>query len=258
MRTVQIGPVIGLTGQLALLSVLAGTIGLGLAGWLVGIACGLTTTAILCYGLTRTGTAALGAANRVTLTRAALVGGVAALIADGLVEPGRAATLVGLAVVALVLDGVDGWVARRTGTVSALGARFDMEVDAFLILVLSIYVAGSVGPWVLAIGAARYIAWAAGSLVPWLGVPVPPRYWRKPVAAIQGIVLTAAVAHVLPAPVMTAAIAVALLLLAESFGRDVVWQWRQRRSDLSAWVVAMATTQADKSETARLVVTGRG
>ena len=48
MRTVQIGPVIGLTGQLALLSVLAGTIGLGLAGWLVGIACGLTTTAILC------------------------------------------------------------------------------------------------------------------------------------------------------------------------------------------------------------------
>ena len=73
------------------------------------------------------------------------------------------AALVGLAVVALVLDGVDGWVARRTGTVSALGARFDMEVDAFLILVLSVYVAGSVGPWVLAIGAARYAFWAAGA-----------------------------------------------------------------------------------------------
>ena len=39
------------------------------------------------------------------------------------------------------LDAVDGQVARRTGTVSALGARFDMEVDAFLILVLSVYVA---------------------------------------------------------------------------------------------------------------------
>jgi hypothetical protein len=104
-----------------------------------------------------------------------------------------------------------------------------MEVDAFLILVLSVYVAGSVGPWVLAIGAARYAAWAAGLLVPWLGVPVPPRYWRKPVAAIQGIVLTAAVAQILPALAMNAAIAVAIGLLAESFGRDVVWQWRQRR-----------------------------
>jgi phosphatidylglycerophosphate synthase len=234
MRRVQIGPVIGLTGQLVLLSVLAGTVGLSLAGWMVGIACGLTTTAILSYGLTRSGAAALGAANRVTLTRAVLVGGVAALVAEGLVADGLAqpasnATLVGLAAVALVLDGVDGWVARRTGTVSALGARFDMEVDAFLILVLSAYVGRSVGPWVLAMGAARYVAWAAGSVVTWMRVSVPPRYWRKPVAAIQEIVLTAAVAHLLPVSAMNAAIAVAIVLLAESFGRDVVWQWRQRR-----------------------------
>ena len=236
MRTVQIGPVIGLAGQLALLSVLAGTVGLIPAGWLVGTACGLMTTAILSTGLSRSGAAALGAANRVTLTRAALVGGVAALVADGLVQPASVATLTGLAVVALVLDAVDGWVARRTGTVSALGARFDMEVDAFLILVLSVYVGRSVGPWVLAMGAARYVAWAAGSVVPWMRVPVPPRYWRKPVAAIQGIVLTAAVAHLLPAPAMSAAIAVAIILLAESFGRDVVWQWRQRRVPIPARV----------------------
>jgi phosphatidylglycerophosphate synthase len=236
MRTVQIGPMVGLTGQLALLSVLAGTVGLSLAGWSVGIACGLTTTAALSYGLTCSGTAQLGAANRVTLARAAFVGGVTALVADAHVRPVSVATLVGLVVVALVLDGLDGWVARRTGTVSALGARFDMEVDAFLILVLSSYVAGSVGPWVLAIGAARYVAWVAGSMVPWLGVRVPSRYWRKPVAAIQGIVLTAAVAHLLPAPAMTVAIVVAMLLLAESFGRDVVWQWRQREVRLPATV----------------------
>lgn len=257
MRAVQIGPVMGLTGQLALLAGLAGTVGLSAAGWLVGTGCGLTTTAMLSVGLTRSGAAALGAANRVTLTRAVLVGGVTALVADGLLEPASVAPLVMLAVVALVLDAVDGWVARHTGTVSALGARFDMEVDAFLILVLSVYVAQSVGPWVLAIGAARYLAWAAGRVVPWMRVTVPKRYWRKPVAAIQGIVLTAAVAHLLPGPAIIAAIAVALALLTESFGRDVVWQWRQRRkSDLSAWVGAMATTQADKSETARLVVTG--
>ena len=229
MRTVQTGPVIGLIGQLAVLSVLAGTVGLGATGWLVGTACGVVTAAGLSHGLTRSGSGALGAANRVTLTRATLVGGVTALVADALVGPAHVAAMVGLAVVALVLDGVDGWVARRTGTVSALGARFDMEVDAFLILVLSVYVAGSVGPWVLAIGAARYAAWAAGRMVRWLRRPVPPRYWRKPVAAIQGIVLTAAVADLLPGVAINVAIAVAMVLLAESFGRDVVWQWRQHR-----------------------------
>jgi hypothetical protein len=98
-----------------------------------------------------------------------------------------------------------------------------------LILVLSVYVAQSVGPWVLAIGAARYAVWAAGWALPWMRRPVPPRHWRKPVAAIQGIVLTAAVANPLPGVVINVAIAVAMILLAESFGRDVVWQWRQQR-----------------------------
>jgi phosphatidylglycerophosphate synthase len=240
------GPVIGLIGQFAALSVLADTVGLGALGWLVGTACGVITAAGLSHGLSRSGAGLLGAANRVTLTRATLVGGVTALVADALVGPAHVAAMVGLAVVALVLDGVDGWVARRTGTVSALGARFDMEVDAFLILVLSVYVAGTVGPWVLAIGAARYAAWTAGRMVRWLNRPVPPRYWRKPVAAIQGIVLTAAVADLMPGIATDVAIATAMVLLAESFGRDVVWQWRQHRilrpeSGLRAPAVAPST-----------------
>ena len=127
---------------------------------------GLVTTAALTHGFIRSGRRTLGAANRVTLTRAALVGGVTALVADALVGSPNIPVIVGLAVVALILDGVDGWVARRTRTVSALGARFDMEVDAFLILVLSVYVAGSVGPWVLAIGAARYAFWGPAA---WCG-----------------------------------------------------------------------------------------
>ena len=229
LRAVQTGPVIGLLGQLAVLSAVAGTVGLGATGWLAGTACGLLTAAALVHGLSRSGSGVLGAANRVTLTRATLVGGVTALVADALLGPANVAAVVGLAVVALILDGVDGWVARRTGTASALGARFDMEVDAFLILVLSAYVAQSVGPWVLAIGAARYAVWAACWVLPWMRTPVPPRYWRKPVAAIQGIVLTAAVAGQLPGAAINVAIALAMILLAESFGRDVVWQWRQQR-----------------------------
>ena len=98
-----------------------------------------------------------------------------------------------------------------------------MEVDAFLILVLSVYVAASVGPWVLAIGAARYAFVAAGWLLPWLREPTPPRYWCKTVAAIQGIVLTVAVPNVLTGRALEALLMTALVLLAESFGRRGVW-----------------------------------
>ena len=65
--------------------------------------------------------------------------------------------MITLAGVALVLDAVDGNVARRTATASAFGARFDMEVDAFIILTLSVFVAPAYGAWVLTIGAMRYV-----------------------------------------------------------------------------------------------------
>ena len=229
MHTVRTGPMIGLIAQLALLVALAGTVGLSGPGAFIGIACGVTTNAALARGLDRSGADALGPADRVTLIRATLAGGVAALTADSFDRPAPVTTLVALTVVALVLDAVDGHVARSTGTASTLGARFDMEVDAFLILVLSVYVARSTGGWVLAIGAARYAFVAAGWLLPWLRGSLPPRYWRKVVAATQGVVLTFAMADVLPGFVTDTALVASLALLTESFGRDIWWLWRHRR-----------------------------
>ena len=92
------------------------------------------------------------------------------------------------------------------------------------------YVARSAGAWVLAIGAARYAFLAAGWLLPWMRAQLPPRYWRKVVAATQGIVLTIAAADVLPLALTQAALLAALALLAESFGRDVGWLWIHRHA----------------------------
>ena len=164
----------------------------------------------------------LGPADWVTLGRATLAVGVAALVVDSFVRAVPVGLLVALAAVALVLDAVDGWVARRTRTTAA-GARFDAEVDAFLILVLSVYASRSLGAWVLTIGAARYAFGAAAWLWPRLRAPLPPRYWRKVVAATQGIVLTVVAAGVLSRGVSSALVVGALALLAESFGRDVWW-----------------------------------
>ena len=178
------------------LAVLARTVGLGGAGWLVGLASGLTLNVALARALWRDPSARLGPAGWVTLIRATLAVGVAALTAASFERDVAVATLVTLACVALALDFVDGWLARRTGTESALGAKLDGEVDAFLILVLSIEVAPSAGAWVLAIGLARYAFLAAGWVLPWMRAPLPRRDWRKTVTASQGIALVIAAAGV--------------------------------------------------------------
>ncbi|QGN59371.1 CDP-alcohol phosphatidyltransferase family protein [Nostocoides sp. HKS02] len=173
----------------------------------------------------------LGPADRVTLTRAGLAMAVAALAAGSKsaeLRPSARALLVSVCAVALVLDGVDGAVARRTGTATPLGARFDLEVDAFLILVLSTLVARTSGSWVLLIGTARYLFVVAGWGLPWMRRTLAPRFWRKVVAATQGVVLTAATAQVGPPWLTTLALLAALGLLAESFGRDTWWLWVRR------------------------------
>jgi phosphatidylglycerophosphate synthase len=237
------GPRIVLSAQLLLVAGLAATVGLsgaGLspAGWGVGVSCGVITNAALTFGRSHYRADRLTRADWVTLARAAVAFGVAALVADSFGQPVPVTTLVCLSALALALDALDGWVARRTRT-GKLGAKFDGEVDAFLILVLSVYVARSVGAWVLAIGAARYAFLAAGWPLPWMREPLPPRFWRKVVAATQGIVLTIAAAGVLPPGLTAVALAAALILLAESFGRDV-WWLRRNRVATHAWMPAKA------------------
>jgi phosphatidylglycerophosphate synthase len=235
VRASQKDPATGLIAQVLLIAALAGIlahggVGLSAAGWVVGVTCGVITNAALARGLSNYRSDRLGPADWVTLTRATLAVGVAALTAASFDQPVPVTLLLSLTVIALALDAVDGWVARRTRTTARLGARFDGEVDAFLILILSVYVARSAGVWVLAIGAARYAFLAAGWPLTWLREPLPPRYWRKVVTATQGIVLTIAAAQVLPPAVTQAVLVAALVLLAESFGRDVLWLWSHRHA----------------------------
>ena len=230
MRTVHLTLLTGLLAAVLLLAAVAAATGLSDLGWSVGLLVALATNALLTRALVGSGAVVLGAANAVTLTRATLVAAVAAVVADSFVAPsaGSSTAIVLITVPALMLDAVDGAVARRTGTVTAVGARFDMEVDAFLILVLSAFVARSAGPWVLAIGLVRYVFVVAAALLPWLRAPLLPRYWRKVVAAAAGVVLTFAAAGIGPSWLATVLLVATVGLLAESFGRDVLWLWTRR------------------------------
>jgi phosphatidylglycerophosphate synthase len=243
--TAHAGPVIGLIAQVSLLAALAGTVGLRGAGWVVGVTCGVITSAALAHGISRYRVEGLRQADWVTLARASLAVGVAALVADSFDRPAPVSLLVSISALALALDAVDGWVARRTRSTGTLGAQFDGEVDAFLILVLSVFVARSAGAWVLAIGMARYAFLAAAWPLMWMRTALPSRYWRKVVAATQGIALTVAAAGVLPLALTQVVLVAALILLAESFGRDVWWLWGERHNT-PAQVAAVGGPASDK------------
>lgn len=167
--------------------------------------------------------ARLGAANGVTLLRAAGAGLIAALALDP--EPAASWELVAATALLVGLDGIDGMLARRQRLASAFGARFDMEVDALTILALSGLAVGlgKAGPWILAIGLMRYAFVLAGWALPILARPLPRSMRRKTVCALQLAVLTLLLAPPVVPPLSAALAAFALAALTVSFAIDLAW-----------------------------------
>jgi phosphatidylglycerophosphate synthase len=198
------------------------------------VAAALYTAAALAVGdlLRRTYPhSTLGACNVVTLGRLVIVAALTAALAAG---GGAPLAVFALAAVALALDGVDGWLARRGGHVSAFGARFDVEVDAAFALVLSLHalVSGTAGPLVLVLGVIRYVFAAATLVLPWLGGRLPERFSRKAVCVIQLAALILLQLPGLPGGVSTALVGLASAALFWSFGRDILHLRRHRAMTL--------------------------
>jgi len=161
-------------------------------------------------------------ANGVTAVRALLVLIMVMLVGRTATAAVATAALL-LAIIAAVLDGVDGWLARRTGTASAFGARFDMETDALMILVLSVLVwrHGKAGVWVLAGGLMRYAFGAAAWLLPWMNRPLAPTWRAKAVKVAHDVGLCVAIAPIVPWPLSAVAVGATTLALTWSFAVDV-------------------------------------
>lgn len=174
--------------------------------------------------------ARFGPANQVTAIRALLAALAAGLIGEAATSPGAWA-VAAAAVAVAALDGVDGWLARRTRMASAFGARFDMETDAFFILVLSVLVwqHGKAGAWVLLCGLMRYGFVTAGWLLPWMMGPLRSTIRGKAVAIAQIVGLTVAILPPVTPPLSTIVAAMTLAALVWSFGLDIAWLARQHR-----------------------------
>ncbi|MFN7916472.1 MAG: CDP-alcohol phosphatidyltransferase family protein [Vicinamibacterales bacterium] len=170
-----------------------------------------------------------GPANGVTSVRLMLTSLVAGLALEGRSD-GVSIVAATVALVATLLDGLDGWLARRTGLASAFGARFDMETDALLILVLAVvaWQHDRAGGWIVLAGAMRYLFVLAGYGWAWMNAPLPASQRRKAVCVVQIVGLGLIVSPLMAPPVSIAAAAITLILLTWSFGVDVRWLYQHR------------------------------
>jgi phosphatidylglycerophosphate synthase len=173
--------------------------------------------------------ARFGAANQITTLRAILVALVASLVGEPRL-PALAAAAAAASVAVTLLDGVDGWLARRHDIASPFGARFDMEIDALLILALSVLAwrHDKAGAWVIVSGILRYAFVAAGALAPWLRGALPPSRRRQTICVIQIAALTLVMLPSVQPPISTLLAASALGALTGSFLIDTVWLWQHR------------------------------
>jgi phosphatidylglycerophosphate synthase len=176
-----------------------------------------------------------GWANRATLLRGCmiivLVAIACAVAAGAELSVNRLWWYAAAALLALILDGVDGHLARRTNSASEFGARFDMELDALFILGLCLMVLaiGKADAWVLALGLMRYGFVVAAWAMPWMNQPLPPSFRRKTVCVWQVVALMVAIVPLTPSLLVGVSLATALLLLIWSFSLDIHWLCQRRR-----------------------------
>jgi phosphatidylglycerophosphate synthase len=168
-----------------------------------------------------------GAANYLTLGRAALMALLAAALGERIYYNAAfaAACVAGLMP---MLDGVDGRLARRHGTQSAFGARFDMEIDSLHVLTMSalLWQFGKAGIWIWIGGLLRYAFVAAGWLLPWMAAELRPTLRGRVITIVHMTTVSVALAPFVPVSISVIATALSTVALIWSFGVDIGRLWR--------------------------------
>jgi len=130
-----------------------------------------------------------------------------------------------MTLVLFALDGLDGFVAKRRGEASAFGAYFDMEIDAYFVLLagLALFQRGRYGAWILVAGLLRYAYVVALALVPARRGDIPRSTWGR--HAFTVLMLGLALGMVLGEPFGTVVTALGCGLVTASFARSFYWSY---------------------------------
>lgn len=121
----------------------------------------------------------------------------------------------------LAMDGLDGWLARTRRMTSELGAHFDMESDALLVMVSCsmLFLSGDWGLWVLSPGLLRYLY----VLILWSGAfeEAPPSTFGRWIFFLFALVLICSLWPLGPWTVPVMFVASSLVVI--SFSRSLRW-----------------------------------
>jgi phosphatidylglycerophosphate synthase len=181
---------------------------------------------VVCRGA-HTPSGVFGWGNALTTLRFALASAV------GLVPPSVPLWALGATVLTVfALDGLDGWVAKRRGEACAFGAYFDMETDAYFVLLIGIVLVlrGRYGAWVLGVGLLRYVYVLTLALIPARGGEQPRSSFGR--HAFTSLMLGLTLGLMLGEPFGTVATALGCGLVTASFLRSFYWSYGPRaRSD---------------------------
>ncbi len=207
-------------------AVLVGLVALSLAlsipaAFVVAVLAVLAAETAIFYHASRTATRTSGQQRFTLATALTVLRGSAILLLAGFLAIGRPdgalvwapALLFGTGA---LFDGVDGVVARARGTVSAFGARVDVEIDGLALLVGSLLAIriGAAPAVFLLVGIARYAFVGALALRQRRGLPVaelPGRFTRKLLGALGMAVVFVVLAPVFE-PAVTRPLAVAAMV----------------------------------------------
>lgn len=158
-----------------------------------------------------------GTANTITAIRIVLLALLPAAAGTSTVH------LIGLSVLILVLDGLDGWLARRYTLSSEFGSFFDKETDALFLLLLCGLAAfrGPLSRWILGAGLLRYGFVVTVFLLPSRETSESRSSWARYVYLFM---IAALLASFLPySAVYRPLVAAASMVLVASFGHSL---WR--------------------------------
>lgn len=126
----------------------------------------------------------------------------------------------GLAGIVLIMDGLDGYLARKFKTSSTFGAYLDMETDAFYVLSLTsiIYLQEKSDVWILLIGNLRYLYFILLLLVKPKQQKEERNYFAQVIAVVLMIGLITA--FVMPPKFHQPLLIISSILVAGSFGKS--------------------------------------
>ena len=172
-----------------------------------------------------------GPANRISLARGIIISLMAGLVLNMPSEALAGWVVFAMTITALILDGLDGAVARRTGMASPLGARLDGELDGLMTLVLCllIYFSDRADAIVLLSGALHYVFLGASRLGMLPDVDLPQSFRRQCLGVCSVFLLVLCCVPLIgqSASIVLAGTSAALLLI--SFSIDFIFVLSNRK-----------------------------